>query len=238
MSDRAIEFENVTRSFSVRRVLDNISFTVDGGQTVFLCGANGAGKTTLLRITAGLLSADSGTVKLCGLHLNEDPERARRTLGGISHKSMLYQDLTVAENLSFFAGLYGVQGSKSRMDDLLSGMKLQPYRHDRVSVLSRGLIQRLAIARALIHRPSILLADEPFTGLDAESCVHLRETLSRFAQAGGTVLMTTHETHLGLACSDRVILLDGAHIALDRLTCQIDADKFTGDYLSYAGGRQ
>lgn len=238
MSDRVIEFKDVSKSFAVRRVLDTVSFTVDRGQNVFLCGVNGAGKTTLLRIIAGLLSADGGTVKLCGLCLKDDPEKAKRTLGVISHKSMLYPDLTVAENLSFFADLYGVPEAKARIDELLTEAKLNSYRHDRVTVLSRGLLQRLAIARALIHAPSILLADEPFTGLDAESCLHLRETLARFVDGGGTVLMTTHETHLGLACSSRVLLLNGSKITLDRMTAEIDTARFADNYLLYAGGDQ
>lgn len=234
MNDSVIEFKDVSKSFAFRRVLDKVSFTVECGQTVFLCGVNGAGKTTLLRIIAGLLSADAGTVKLCGICLKSDPEQAKRNLGVISHKSMLYPDLTVTENLSFFADLYGVPDSKARIDELLTEAKLTSYRHDRVAVLSRGLLQRLAIARALIHSPSILLADEPFTGLDADSCLHLRDTLARFAGAGGTVLMTTHETHLGLRCSSRVLLLDGSCVTLDRMTDEIDIDMFANDYLSYA----
>lgn len=232
--DSVIEFKDVSKSFAVRRVLDKISFTVNRGQTLFLCGVNGAGKTTLLRIISGLLSADAGTINLCGVCLKTDPEKARQNLGVISHKSMLYPDLTVTENLSFFADLYGVQDSKSRIKALLAEAKLLSYRHDRVEILSRGLLQRLAIARALIHSPSILLADEPFTGLDADSCLHLKDTLARFAGDGGTVLMTTHETHLGLACSSRVMLLDGSRITLDRMTDEIDTDRFANNYLSYA----
>jgi heme exporter protein A len=234
MSDCIIEFKDVSKSFAVRRVLDKISFTVTQGQTLFLCGVNGAGKTTLLKILSGLLSPDSGTIKLCGTCLKDNPEQARQNLGVISHKSMLYPDLTVSENLSFFAELYAVPDSSSRITELLNEAKLTSYRHDKVSVLSRGLLQRLAIARALIHAPSILLADEPFTGLDADSCRHLRDTLSRYTDQGGTVLMTTHETHLGLLCASRVMLLDGAQLVLDQMTDQIDTDRFANDYLSYA----
>lgn len=234
MSDKIVEFKDVSKSFGVRRVLEKVSFTIEQGQTVFLCGVNGAGKTTLLRIIAGLLSADTGTVKLCEVCLKSDPEKAKQNLGVISHKSMLYPDLTVFENLSFFADLYGVPDSKTRIGELLTEAKLLSYRHDRVTVLSRGLLQRLAIARALIHAPSILLADEPFTGLDADSCLHLRETLARFADGGGTVLMTTHETHLGLACSSRVLLLNGSKITLDRMTDEIDTARFADNYLLYA----
>ncbi|MHC5160254.1 MAG: heme ABC exporter ATP-binding protein CcmA [Planctomycetota bacterium] len=234
MSDRVIELKAVSKGFTLRRVLDKVSFTVDSGQTVFLCGVNGAGKTTLLKIISGLLTPDAGTVKLCGASLKHDPEKAKQHLGVISHKSMLYPDLSVTENLSFFADLYGVPDSKSRITELLAEAKLASYRHDKVTVLSRGLLQRLAIARALIHAPSILLADEPFTGLDTDSCLHLKDTLSRFAGDGGTVVMTTHETHLGLLCSSRVLLLDGSQVTLDRQTAEIETDRFVDDYLSYA----
>jgi heme exporter protein A len=234
MSDSVIELKAVSKGFTVRRVLDKVSLTVGPGQTVFLCGVNGAGKTTLLKIISGLLSPDAGTVKLCGASLKRDPEQAKQNLGVISHKSMLYPDLTVTENLSFFADLYGVQDSKSRITELLAEAKLASYRYDKVTVLSRGLLQRLAIARALIHAPSILLADEPFTGLDTDSCLHLKDTIDRFVDRGGTVVMTTHETHLGLLCSSRVLLLDGSQIKLDRMTSEIDTDRFVDNYLSYA----
>ena len=234
MSDSVIELKAVSKGFTVRRVLDKVSFTVGSGQTVFLCGVNGAGKTTLLKIISGLLTPDAGTVKLCGASLKHDPEKAKQHLGVISHKSMLYPDLSVTENLSFFADLYGVPDSKTRITELLTEAKLASYRHDKVTVLSRGLLQRLAIARALIHSPSILLADEPFTGLDTDSCLHLKDTLDRFAGTGGTVVMTTHETHLGLLCSSRVLLLDGSQVTLDRRTAEIDTDRFVDNYLSYA----
>lgn len=238
MSDSVIELTEVSKGFTLRRVLDKVSFTVDPGQTVFLCGVNGAGKTTLLKVISGLLSPDAGTVKLGGACLKRDPETAKQHLGVISHKSMLYPDLSVTENLSFFADLYGVQNAKSRISQLLTEAKLTSYRHDRVTVLSRGLLQRLAIARALIHTPSILLADEPFTGLDTDSCLHLKDTLDRFVKEGGAVVMTTHETHLGLSCSSRVLLLDGSHITLDRRTDEIDTDRFVENYLSYAGDKR
>lgn len=238
MSDGVVELKSISKNFRARRVLDKVGFTVNRGQTVFLCGINGAGKTTLLKIISGLLSPDSGSVELCGASLKSDPEKARRNLGVISHQSMLYPDLSVTENLSFFADLYGIHDSKSRIKELLAESQLTSYRHDKVNILSRGLLQRLAIARALIHSPSILLADEPFTGLDKDSCIHLKGTLSRFAQKGGTVIMTTHETHLGLSCSDRVVLLDGSLVRLDKMIADIDVDAFVDDYLSYARDKE
>ncbi|MCK4999565.1 MAG: heme ABC exporter ATP-binding protein CcmA [Anaerohalosphaera sp.] len=238
-SDReqfVVDVKGVSKAFTARRVLDRIDIEVGRGECVFICGINGAGKSTLLYTIAGLLGADSGSVKLCGYSVAHDPEKAKAHLGVISHKSMVYPDLTVIENLSFFTTLYGVKNAKARIDELLSDVKLTRYKYDKAGILSRGLLQRLAIARALVHKPSVLLADEPFTGLDKKSCDDLRNTLSDFVEQGGTVMMTTHDTRMGLACASRVIILDGSKLILDRPTEEIDADSFDADYISYGRG--
>jgi heme exporter protein A len=147
---------------------------------------------------------------------------------------MVYPDLTVFENLSFFANLYGVKDSATRVDELLEDVGLCSYRYDRANILSRGLLQRLAIARALIHRPVALLADEPFTGLDAEASKHLISVLSHFVGNGGTIVMTTHDVNIGTKCCDRVVVLDRTHLIFDAMMCDIDTTSFAQDYLSYA----
>jgi len=162
------------------------------------------------------------------------PEEARRQLGMISHASMVYPELTVHENLVFAARLYGVVNQTERIDELLNDADLTSFRHDRVGVLSRGLLQRLAIARALVHRPAVLLADEPFTGLDADSSSRLIVIFDRFVRAGGTILMTTHDVRLGLRCCGRVGVLDNGGLILDAMKETIDSDRFANDYLSYA----
>ena len=233
-----VDVKGVTKAFTARRVLENIDITVGRGESVFICGINGAGKSTLLYTIAGLLSPDDGTVKLCGHSVTQDPDKAKSHLGVISHKSMVYPDLTVFENLSFFTTLYGVTNAKARIDELLKDVKLTRFKYDKAGILSRGLLQRLAIARALVHSPSVLLADEPFTGLDKKSCDHLCNTLSGFTKQGGTIMMTTHDTRLGLACATRVIILDGSKLILDRPTEEIDPESFDADYISYAKGVQ
>ena len=150
---------------------------------------------------------------------------------------MLYPDLSLSENLLFFARLYSVKDSRKRVKELLEELGLASYRYDRAGILSRGMLQRLAIARAVIHRPAVLLADEPFTGLDTEACRHLISVLDKFRADGGTLIMTSHDTNLGLRCCDRVMVLDKAQIIFEAMTSQIDTDLFVKDYLAYARDR-
>ena len=225
---------SVTKAFGAKPVLNDIHLVVPGGQAVCLCGINGAGKSTLLRIVAGLLYPDRGSVEIDGCDIRREPQMAKRRLGMISHASMVYPELTVFENLVFAARLYGVRDRAARIERLLSEAGLAAFRHDRAGVLSRGLTQRLAIARALVHEPAVLLADEAFTGLDADAVERLAGMFDRFIRAGGTLLMTTHDTRLGLRCSTRVVVLDGGRLALDAATDEVDVVRFAEDYLSYA----
>jgi heme ABC exporter ATP-binding subunit CcmA len=231
-----VHITGVVKSFESRKVLAGIDLDAHKGQSVCLCGLNGAGKSTLLRITAGLLQPDSGSVHVHGHDLHAEPETAKPHLGVIAHKSMVYGELTVLENLLFFARLYGVASPHASVGAMLEDVGLSHFMYDRVSILSRGLLQRLSIARALLHRPSVLLADEPFTGLDSEAAGHLVSVLKEFRDKGGTVIMTTHDIRYGLECCDRVIVLDKARLIFDSVLGEIDADAFQQDYLSYARG--
>ena len=232
-----INISGVSKAFSARLVLKKIDLRIHKGQSVCLCGVNGVGKSTLLRITGGLLQPDKGNVGICGHDIKTDPEKAKPQLGIISHKSMVYPNLTAIENLSFFAGLYGVADTKTRVNEILQDVGLSSYSYDRAATLSRGLLQRLAIARALVHRPSVLLADEPFTGLDGEASEHLTSVLADFSNNGGTIMMTTHDVRNGLKCCDRVIVLDKTSLILDAMTSDMDTESFAQDYLSYARGQ-
>ncbi len=234
MNDMVINVKSVSKAFDTRNVLRDISIDIDTEQAVLICGINGAGKTTLLRIIAGLLQPDLGSVELCGHNIRKDPEKAKSQFGMISHKSMVYPELTVLENLSFFATLYGVKDSDANITELLQDVGLFSYRYDTASILSRGLLQRLAIARALVHRPALLLADEPFTGLDAKACHHLITVLTEFKNNGGTIVMTTHDIDIGLQCCNRVVVLDNSNLIFDARTSDIDTARFLKDYISYA----
>lgn len=229
-----INVSSVGKAFTTRSVLENIDLEIKKAQSVCLCGVNGIGKSTLLRIIAGLLEPDNGSVELGGYNLRKHPEKAKSLLGVVLHKSMVYPELTVSENLLFFANLYGIIDRTSRVKQLLENLGLGSYRYDRADILSRGLLQRLAIARALVHRPGVLLADEPFTGLDAHASQHLIDVLNKFADEGGSIIMTTHDVRTGLRCCDRVIVLDNRRLIFDEMTCNLDISGFAQDYLSYA----
>jgi heme ABC exporter ATP-binding subunit CcmA len=234
-TDKAvIRTKSVSKAFGTRPVLNNIDLDVVEGQSVCICGVNGAGKSTLLRIVAGLLQPDRGSVRLCGSDISTEPEKIKRQLGVISHKSMVYPELTCFENLSFFANLYGVTDTTGRVNELLEEVGLISYRYDRAGILSRGLLQRLAIARALVHKPAVLLADEPFTGLDRESCEHLISALTGFVNNAGTVVMTTHDVKTAVRCCGRMVVLDRAGLFFDAETKDINVNDFVQDYLSYA----
>ncbi len=230
----ALKVRAIRKAFATRPVLKSIDLTVFAGQAVCLCGINGAGKSTLLRVIAGLLRPDGGSVAIGAYDMRDEPEKAKRRLGMISHASMAYPELTVAENLTFAARLYGVPDRAGRIEELLAGTGLASYRYDRAGILSRGLMQRLAIARALLHQPAVLLADEPFTGLDADATERLLAILDQFVRDGGAILMTTHDTRLGLRCCRRVAVLDRGVLILDVEKATVDADRFADDYLSYA----
>jgi heme exporter protein A len=235
-TSEAVAIRSVRKAFGARAVLNGIDLAMPGGQAVCLCGINGAGKSTLLRVVAGLLRPDEGSVQVNGFDLRQQTETAKRQLGMISHASMVYPELTALENLTFATRLYGLRDGADRAERLLVDVGLVAYRHDRAGILSRGLLQRLAIARALIHGPAVLLADEAFTGLDADACERLVAIFHRFVADGGTILMTTHDTRLGLRCCHRVVVLDKGKIALDSPTESVDATAFSDDYLAYARG--
>ena len=230
----ALSVCSIRKAYGTRPVLRNVDLAVPGGQAVCLFGINGAGKSTLLRIVAGLLRPDGGDVTINEHDVRKHPEAAKQQLGMISHASMAYPELTVHENLTFAARLYGVPNRMERIEELLAGTELAPFRHDRAAILSRGLLQRLAIARALLHKPAVLLADEPFTGLDAGASDRLVVIFDRFVHDGGTILMTTHDTRMGLRCCQRVAVLNQGVLILDAMKDQIDADRFADNYLSYA----
>ncbi len=232
--DLILDLCSVSKTFVARPVLKSVSLAVPAQQAVCLCGINGAGKSTLLRISAGLLRPDSGQVAVDGHNMRQAPEAAKRRLGMIAHAGMAYPELTVGENLLFAAKLYGVPHAAQRIESLLAATELTAFRHDRAAILSRGLLQRLAIARALVHRPSVLLADEPFTGLDGGAVERLLTIFEEFVRDGGSILMTTHDIRLGLRCCQRVAVLDRGGLILDARKDQLDVERFAEDYLAYA----
>jgi ABC-type multidrug transport system ATPase subunit len=201
----SLTFNAVSRHFGRRRALNGVSFSVEAGQVVALLGSNGSGKSTLLSIAATLLDASSGEVRYGSVTAARGGPALRGRIGLLGHDLFLYSELTARENLEFFGALYGVR-DRARIDAALERARLTERAGDRVSGFSRGLRQRLALERALIHEPRVVLLDEPFTGLDVDSTDLLIERLRDLKAAGAIVLMATHD-------------FDSADRVIDRMVC-------------------
>jgi heme exporter protein A len=194
-------------------VLRGVDLEVRRGQCVALFGPNGAGKSTLLRTLAGLLRAQSGSAFVLGQPLPPDAA-LRRRIGYLGHDGFLYRDLDARENLAFYARLFGVV-DKGRVDELIADVGLGHAAGRRAGAYSRGMLQRLALARALLHRPELLLLDEPLTGLDPEGAAVLARILASLANDGVTVLMATHDIERALQSADRAVVLGRGRIVWD-----------------------
>ncbi|OUJ19147.1 ABC-type multidrug transport system ATPase component [Methanonatronarchaeum thermophilum] len=221
-----LEVEAIVKDFGYTRALNEVSFVASGFKTIF--GPNGAGKTTLIKILSTVMAPSSGTAFVNGVDLNKDPVGVRSQVGVVSHKSYFYNKLTALENLSFYAGLYEVD--MEQVHTLLSKVGLSNRRFDLVEDFSRGMKQRLSIARALLHDPPVLLLDEPYTGLDLQASEMLRDTLSELDSK--TVLMTTHNTERGLELCDSVSILKEGRVVFDKEVDEIDLNEFPDTYRS------
>lgn len=209
-----IRAERLGKRYGVRPVLRGVSLEVARGEFVAVLGANGAGKTTLVRILATLVRPDTGTLSIGDVDALRQPQRVRQWVGLVSHQSLIYGDLTAAENLRFYGWLYGLRGEQleARIEWALQRMNLWPRRNDRARTFSRGMMQRLTIARAILHDPPVLLLDEPFTGLDQSAAASLSALLHEAALEGRAVIMTTHEIHRGLEHLSRALILRDGQI--------------------------
>jgi heme exporter protein A len=188
-----IEVNKLVKRFGLKTVLRGVDFHVEPGEFVALLGPNGSGKTTFLRILASLSRPNLGSVKVAGYSLPDQSSQVRAKLGVVSHLPLLYPDLTAEENLQFYARMYGLVGHAPRITEVLQMVGLEPRRRDLVRTFSRGMQQRLAIGRAVIHDPEVVLFDEPYTGLDQDASEMLDEVLRSVAAKGRTVVMTSHD---------------------------------------------
>jgi len=188
-----IEVHRLYKRFGPKTVLRDLDFQVAQGEFVALLGPNGAGKTTFLRILSSLSRATLGEVKIAGHRLPHQAAEVRQRLGVVSHMPLLYGDLTAEENLQFYGRLYSIPTLQQRIEAILEQVGLLNRRKDLVRTFSRGMQQRLAIGRAVLHDPEVLLLDEPHTGLDQDACEMLDGALKQVAARGRTVVMTSHD---------------------------------------------
>ncbi|MBW6466020.1 MAG: heme ABC exporter ATP-binding protein CcmA [Brevefilum sp.] len=229
-----IEMRDLVKRFHHQPVLNHLSLRINDGDLCVLVGDNGAGKTTLLRILAGLVRPNHGIVTIGGADPISDPQ-VRRFIGYVGHQPMFYQDLTALENLVHYARLYQVEAVQHTVIQAIQSVGLTPYQDQPVRTLSRGMQQRLSLARAALHQPSILLLDEPYTGLDQDAAAFLDDTLQGLHTPGRTILLAAHRPQRLLTIASHVAWLkDGVihrHLPVDRL----GEDPELGRYLQEVG---
>jgi heme exporter protein A len=193
MSIPVIEVRKLVKRFGLKTVLRGLDFKAEQGEFVALLGPNGAGKTTFLRILASLSRPSLGEVRIAGYRLPGQATAVRSRLGVVSHLPLLYGDLTAEENLRFYSRIYGLEDENRRTAEVLDLVGLAVHRRDLVRTFSRGMQQRLAIGRAVLHDPEVMLFDEPYTGLDQDASLMLDKVLREVAASGRTIVMTSHD---------------------------------------------
>lgn len=223
-----LDVRGVSKSYAGRTVVRDVSLAVEPGRVIALLGANGAGKSTLLRIAAGIARPERGEVWIDGRPVAE--VSARRLIGLAGHTSFLYGYLTVEENLDLYARLYGLRGD--RVAASLAAFHLLPHRRTPVRELSRGLVQRVSLARAIVHDPAVLLLDEPFTGLDTEAAAALRGLIARLRADGRAAVLATHVPAEARELADDAVVLAAGRLAMRAAAAALDPDRVAAAYHS------
>jgi heme exporter protein A len=226
----SIETVGLSKAFGAIQAVDRLSIQVQQGESVALFGSNGAGKTTLIRMLTLSLRPTSGSLRIAGLDPRKDDLGIRRRTGVISHQSYLYDDLTARQNLEFYARIFGVDDPRGRAEELLETVGLAARADDALGTFSRGMQQRASLARALVHEPSVVFLDEPFTGLDPHGARTLRKTLERLRETRRTVFMVTHNLSQGLELADRWIILARGRIVDQGRSADTDPAIFEREY--------
>lgn len=210
-----LQLFDIRKTFGHVAALNGVTCSIARRDVVALFGRNGAGKTTLLKILALLMRPTGGNFQLDGVDARREGGHTRRQIGFISHSTYLYSDLTALENLKFFGALYDVPHLDEHITQSLHDVHLWDWRHERVRGFSRGMQQRLSLARTFLHNPSLLLLDEPYTGLDPIASDMLDRLIERFHNEGRTVILTTHNLDLRLRAVNHVLLLEKGVVACD-----------------------
>lgn len=220
-----ISAHRITKQFASLRALSDVSFQVEQGECVALMGANGAGKTTLIRILSTLARATNGSAEIAGYDVGKSSDKIRQNIGVVSHHTFLYGDLSAEENLLFYGRMYDVPNLSRRVSELLSQVELKQRRYDDVRTFSRGMQQRLSLARAILHQPTVLLFDEPFTGLDVHATDLLTRFIDQFIKDKITVLFTIHDLDYALHHAQRLFLLKNGQLMVDAPVTKVNREN-------------
>lgn len=227
--------QKLVKEFGRKKALKGVDLTLFQGDFVVLFGPNGAGKTTLLKIISTVMLPTSGEVWIDSRPVKDNETEVRKLIGFVTHHPLLYEDLTVRENLNFYSRMYGVEEKEERIKYLLEKVGLLHRQDDLVRTLSRGLLQRLAIARALLHDPLLLLFDEPYTGLDPSATLLLDKILKSLKEEGHTILMTSHDLERGYQQSERIVLLFKGQVFMETNRKEISLKELKQNYFSKVG---
>jgi heme exporter protein A len=230
----AVEARGLSRRFADRWALAGIDLTLAAGDCLVVFGPNGAGKTTLLRVLGGLLEPTRGEARVDGMPLPGDAD-VRSRVGYVSHHTMLYPALTALENVEFAARLQGLRSSRTMALGALARLRVADRADTPVRFLSRGLQQRVSIARAFVHHPRIVLLDEPYTGLDAVGAAALSSALLELKAAGAALILVTHNIDEGLALATRVAVMHEGRFARIDSRDNVDVARFAGEYRALVG---
>ena len=225
-----LEASGLAREFGPIRAVDEVSFSLGPGQLMTVFGPNGAGKTTLLRILSGGLRPSAGDVFLRGVKLRTGDPEWHRKIGVLSHQSFLYGHLTLEENLRFFGRLFGLRDLSVRIPERLKQVGLAGRAKSPARTLSRGMRQRLALARTLLHDPDFVLLDEPYTGLDAHAAAVLRQVLASLKDGHRPIILVPHNISQGLELADRVAIQVRGRFVFLKDRSEIDARVFERSY--------
>ena len=230
----AIQTCELTKQFGTRKAVAKLTLELPQGAFLSIFGPNGAGKTTLLRMLSTVAKPTSGSVHICGVDAHEHPDEVRALIGLISHQPMLYPDLSALENLELYAQLYGVADPQARAMELLEAVELKTRRYDAVKTFSRGMTQRLSIARALINDPQVVFLDEPYSGLDPHA-VEVFDALLASVREGRTFCMVSHDLRKGYdMCTHALVMARGRQVAFAPKE-QLPFEEFSQLYASTVG---
>jgi heme ABC exporter ATP-binding subunit CcmA len=234
-TNSAIYTHGLTKHYGNRPVLSDIDLELPWGEVLSLFGPNGAGKTTLVRLLAGLARPTDGSIRIAGLNPEPRGIDVRRLLGVVTHQTFLYDELTARENLRFYARMYGLDNADERIEEVSATLGSTSYLDARVRTLSNGMQKRVSLARAVLHRPRLLIFDEPEAGLDQEALELLQALLEAHRAEGGSAVVTTHNVERGLSIADRVIILANGRISYDEPSGALEPVSFRDTYRERTG---